>query len=178
VRSEIWGNSIEDYNIGDRLICKKPLFRVNPVNGKLEIKIANSTEFEVWEKPLLDSLAIAGTKYNYNKVKVLDCERNLFVAFILTTASSKLRDAELKRLSTEARESKVNSHRSALWQSFYLLQQTFDDIAFSYAITTHKSQGSTYDSVYIDLPDLMKSPDLKTIVYTALTRSKKVYIYE
>ena len=40
------------------------------------------------------------------------------------------------------------------WQQFCLLKRTFADVSHTYATTTDKSQGSTYDHVYIDLTDL------------------------
>ncbi len=178
IRAEIWGDAIESYNIGDRLICKKPLFRPNQATGKLSIKVANSSEFTVHSRPTARSLIIAGQRYHYDVVPVKAENGDPFELFVLDTDSGYLRDKELKRISYDAKNCRINSHRSSLWQSFYLLQQTFDDVAFAYAITAHKSQGSTYPAVYLDLLDLQKCSDLKRIIYTALTRSKQVYVYE
>ena len=46
-------------------------------------------------------------------------------------------------------------------------------MAFAYAITTHKAQGSSIDYCFIDVPDMRGCPDLQKILYTALTRAKK-----
>jgi ATP-dependent exoDNAse (exonuclease V) alpha subunit len=42
-------------------------------------------------------------------------------------------------------------------------------------MTTHKSQGSTFDSVLIDLPNLMQMPTTfayNTALYVAVTRAR------
>jgi hypothetical protein len=177
VRSEIW-DDCEPYNIGDRLICKKPLFRTKRNNGKLEIAVDNSTEFSVVGRFTLESLVIDKQRYHYHSVPVIDEDGNAFTVFILTSDSSVIRDKNLRRISDSAKDANDKRVKNALWLLFYELQQTFDDISFAYAITTHKAQGSTYDSAYVDLGDLMKCSDRKRIVYTALTRSKQVFIYE
>ncbi len=44
--------------------------------------------------------------------------------------------------------------------------------AYSYAITTHKAQGSSIDYIFLDITDMSHCPDLQKILYTALTRAK------
>lgn len=55
------------------------------------------------------------------------------------------------------------------------------EVDYGYALTVHKSQGSTYGSVYCELDDINKNRKLKErerLIYTALTRtSEKLYIY-
>lgn len=54
------------------------------------------------------------------------------------------------------------------------IKKTFD---LAYALTVHKSQGSTYDSVAIDLNDILSSrSDTKTLLYTAVSRAKNKVI--
>ncbi|MCX8059539.1 MAG: AAA family ATPase [Spirochaetes bacterium] len=50
---------------------------------------------------------------------------------------------------------------------------------YSFCLTVHKSQGSSYDDVYFVLPTELNSPYLnKQIIYTAITRAKKrVFIF-
>lgn len=51
------------------------------------------------------------------------------------------------------------------------------DINYAYAMTTHKSQGSTYKNVFLDGEDIMSSPQWASLMYVALTRaSNNVYI--
>ncbi len=59
------------------------------------------------------------------------------------------------------------------------LKQTVVFISHTYASTSHKSQGSTYDNVLIDIKDIKKMPqraDFNRALYVAVTRARyKVY---
>lgn len=51
------------------------------------------------------------------------------------------------------------------------------DLTTAYALTTHKSQGSEYDTVIISLPAVPSQLLQRNLLYTAITRAKKeVYI--
>ena len=77
----------------------------------------------------------------------------------------------------------MNSVLTRLWDYYYFqFVDQFADIVYGYAITTHKSQGSTYKNVYIDMSDIINSnPNDKNshqCLYTAVTRaSDKIKIY-
>jgi exodeoxyribonuclease-5 len=42
-----------------------------------------------------------------------------------------------------------------LWKKFWELKEIFHDIRYSYAITAHRSQGSTYENVWVDYQDVL-----------------------
>lgn len=69
-----------------------------------------------------------------------------------------------------------------IWEFFYLnVLDTFADISYGYCITTHKSQGSTFNNVYIHLNNIIKKNSNREesyrCLYTAITRtSKKINI--
>jgi hypothetical protein len=67
-----------------------------------------------------------------------------------------------------------------LWEYFYYSYvDIFADISYGYCITVHKSQGSTFDDVFIDSRNIMsfKNKDTLNCLYTAVTRaSAKVNI--
>lgn len=67
------------------------------------------------------------------------------------------------------------------WVNFYKLQQQYADLRPRDASTVHKSQGSTYDTVFIDLENISKctQPDVAArMLYVAFSRAKhKVFLY-
>jgi exodeoxyribonuclease-5 len=69
--------------------------------------------------------------------------------------------------------------RQAAWQRFYLLDEMFAQVDYAYAMTTHKSQGSTFDHAFIDIPDLMASPQnmRQRLLYTACTRPSQTLTF-
>jgi AAA domain/UvrD-like helicase C-terminal domain len=175
VRSEIWAGG-EPYCVGDRLIAKSPLFRQSNKN-RLETAFNNSSEFVVSGDYSTANMQLYNVWYQYYSVPVTTEVSGKTDLFILAPHAKHQQQAELDRLKTEAIESKINGHRAGLWGRWHQLKKTFDDVSFSYAITTHKAQGSTYDAVYLDLPDISKCRDIERITYTALTRSKQAYTY-
>ena len=71
---------------------------------------------------------------------------------------------------------------SELWKEYYEKRSRLDIPAiYSYAITIHKSQGSTYRRVFLDIPDVecikyYSKDQFKRALYTAVTRtSEKLY---
>jgi hypothetical protein len=60
-------------------------------------------------------------------------------------------------------------------KEFYnLFVEPFADVNYGYAITCHKSQGSTYHNVFVDVEDISKNIDFeetKRCLYTAITRT-------
>lgn len=75
-------------------------------------------------------------------------------------------------------------NKSKKWSRYYQQRQAFDPpIAYSYALTAYKSQGSTIPVTFIDLDDIfysMVDKDelvMKKAMYTSITRaSDKLYI--
>ena len=89
---------------------------------------------------------------------------------------------EANRITKEVKAGnvKLESKRKAAWRKFFKIKNTFADIRPAYAVTVHKSQGSTFDTVFIDLDDICKNKkghEVARLLYVAMTRPKnKVYI--
>lgn len=72
--------------------------------------------------------------------------------------------------------------KSKNWKEYYQLQEQVADIRTSWASTVHKSQGSTYENVLIDLSDLKKCKfqcmnTYLRLLYVAFSRARgKVYV--
>lgn len=55
--------------------------------------------------------------------------------------------------------------------------ENLDIIELAYAITVHKSQGSEFDCVVIPLSDTPKLLRYRNLIYTAITRAKKLIVF-
>jgi hypothetical protein len=66
------------------------------------------------------------------------------------------------------------------WLVYYNFLRRYADVNFSYAITAHKSQGSTYDTVFLledDIDVNYNVVERNRIKYTSYTRSsRKLYV--
>lgn len=68
-----------------------------------------------------------------------------------------------------------NPLRGKLWREFYKVQRMFAQVKYNYAITAHKSQGSTYDNCMMiewDINDSSKIEERNRIKYVAATRAR------
>ncbi len=86
----------------------------------------------------------------------------------------------LFELSKKAKECKIKHEKRNLWDLFWRVEEYFAKVRYAYCGTIHKSQGSTYNNIYIDLCDLfgmarISIDNLETafrLTYTAITRPK------
>jgi exodeoxyribonuclease V len=69
---------------------------------------------------------------------------------------------------------------SRLWRNFWFYKEAFHGVRHAYAITAHRSQGSTYDTVFVDYKDVLLNKNRQEAfrcLYVACTRAKsKLYL--
>jgi len=73
----------------------------------------------------------------------------------------------------------IKKKEGAAWKLYYELVGLFLEVKYVYSCTCHKSQGSSYENVYVDMSKLNYVDDdtLLRLFYVAITRSKdSVYI--
>lgn len=69
---------------------------------------------------------------------------------------------------------KVDGMRRAAWRTFFALKRSMADLRPPHASTVHKSQGSTYGRVFIDVGDIgrcTRADVIARLAYVALTRA-------
>lgn len=71
--------------------------------------------------------------------------------------------------------------REKNWERFFYLKQNLPDLRPRDAATVHKSQGSTYDSVFLDLANIStcrQADQAARMLYVAFSRARtRVYVY-
>lgn len=66
------------------------------------------------------------------------------------------------------------------WKSFFEVQETIPDLRAIHSCTVHKGQGSTYENVFIDLPDIGAcniASDVARMMHVAVTRASSKVIF-
>ena len=173
IRQALYGENVEQLVVGDRLIAKKPVFRQIPGGKprKKNIILNNSEECKVIEKPKLE--VSKKNQWEFYQVKVRTDEGGSIELRILTEESEEKRQKELERLANRAKEDVNYTEKKKRWAMYFELEEWFDNMAYAYALTCHKAQGSSIDNVFLLASDMHYCRDKQKMLYTGLTRAKQ-----
>lgn len=169
-----------DYSKGDMLILNSP-YDLPDVNATME----NSSEIQI--KSIQDEdtdefgvhtlyLETNGTSYTRTGNEQKDC-----VIQVVSRNDIGLYNQKLQELASYAKRQTNRALKKQAWSNFWEYKGRYADVDFGYAITAHKSQGSTYDIVVVDEKDIMgttatSNQEKSELIYTALTRPRKTAI--
>lgn len=169
-----------DYSKGDMLILNSP-YDLPDVNATME----NSSEIQI--KSIQDEdtdefgvhtlyLETNGTAYTRTGNEQKDC-----VIWVVSRNDIGLYNQKLQELASYAKRQTNRALKKQAWSDFWEYKGRYADVDFGYAITAHKSQGSTYDIVVVDEKDIMgttatSNQEKSELIYTALTRPRKTAI--
>lgn len=169
-----------DYSKGDMLILNSP-YDLPDVNATME----NSSEIQI--KSIQDEdtdefgvhtlyLETNGTAYTRTVNEQKDC-----VIQVVSRNDIGLYNQKLQELASYAKRQTNRALKKQAWSDFWEYKGRYADVDFGYAITAHKSQGSTYDIVVVDEKDIMgttatSNQEKSELIYTALTRPRKTAI--
>ena len=154
IRAAIYGDKAARFVSGERLIAK------NVCMGKDRILLQTSeeclvmeaylTKFEGWQ---VWELEIVTEEHQERKLRILHEEEQQRMKALLSDYSEKKQ-----------------------WMAFWDYKQLFHDVSYAYSLTVHKSQGSTFQDVFVDVPNLMlnrKVIERNQLYYVAFTRAAK-----
>lgn len=169
-----------DYSKGDMLILNSPydLPDVNAtMENSLEIQIKSIQDTDVDEFGVHTLyLETNGTAYTRTGNEQKDC-----VIQVVSRNDIGLYNQKLQELASYAKRQTNRALKKQAWSDFWEYKGRYADVDFGYAITAHKSQGSTYDIVVVDEKDIMgttatSNQEKSELIYTALTRPRKTAI--
>ncbi len=159
IRRAIYGPNLARFVVGERLTANTPcldgdtiMLQTSQECEVLDFDIGQCDGWQVW------FLEVETEEGRYHRLRV--CHE--------------LEHGRLEKqlqLLAEARE----------WRTFWDLKQFFHEVNYSYCLTVHKSQGSTFQDVFIDLPNLMRNikvTERNQLCYVAFTRAaKRLFIF-
>ncbi len=161
IRTARYGEDAPRYEKGEWLVARETWYH----DGAPVIK--NSEELRVTKVATTTFEADDMSEWKVWKLKV----RSPHAAFsrtvlVLHEDERERYKTELDRLRTLAKEN------GARWSAFYELRERFARVDYAYATTVHKSQGSTFDTVFVDHRDLQvcRGPERQALLYVAVTR--------
>ena len=87
-----------------------------------------------------------------------------------------IRDSKERLRQTALAKPKRSKSAREAWKIYYTLDKRFARLKYAPAITTHKSQGSTYENVIMVVPDMLqnrKKQELLQLLYVGVTRCQE-----
>lgn len=160
IRAAIYGDNIARFVVGERLIAN---------NACLEgesVLLPTSAECEVIE--------VARGRAGDWPVWFLEVEteEGLYRTLRVLHESAQLEyDLKLQAYAQDKR-----------WIEFWELKQLFHDLTYAYSLTIHKSQGSTFQDVFVDVLSMYANHNIverNQLCYVAFTRAaKRLFIYQ
>ncbi len=175
MRERIFGKDAERQFVKGDLIMFSNNYKISR-----EVSISNSYEAQI--KTVNKAKTLDG--WNVFEISFASEEnpkKDVYVR-VLSNEDSERFSAELSKLRNVAlAQKKKTKEYSNAWKEYYTLKDKFAPIEYGYAVTSHKSQGSTYNTVVVAASDIMSvkpiSPKVKSqSIYTALTRAKNTTI--
>lgn len=153
---------------GDQIVAKAPLKDLGDETIMFSAEEARVLEVAVGFHPKFSEFEI----FNL----LVETEGGKKLSLRTTTQSGEFHlNNRLNELSMEAKSGKKYK-----WREFWQLKEAFHDIKHSYAITSHLSQGSSYELTFVDLEDIMANrnrPEAFRSLYVACTRQRSgIYI--
>lgn len=111
----------------------------------------------------------------------VETEQNTYELWTLDPSGQKDYDGLLKTLANQIKllqplkdAGKVPQSEPPSWWQWYQLRDAFATVRPAYAMTAHKSQGNTFENVFVDALDILKNPNRKEalqILYVACSRA-------
>jgi exodeoxyribonuclease-5 len=179
IRKQIFGEAANE-----RFLPGEPVMFNDNFKLDKEITIENATEVSVIDS-YADTKNVMGKKYN---TTVIEIEHPYFEdETIEVSILNENQIAEYQRqldAFAEKIKAKPKYEQGKYWKQFYYYKnEVFANVDYSYVITSHKSQGSTYETVFVDAQDinsvsseLVPNISKARSIYTAITRASKTAI--
>ncbi|TVP66544.1 MAG: DNA helicase [Leptolyngbya sp. LCM1.Bin17] len=160
IRTAIYGSNTRRFVPGERLIALTPCLEgesiILPTSAECEVlHIARGREGEwpVWQ------LEVETEEGDFRTLRILH------------ESGQQEFQARCDFLAKEKR-----------WMEFWDLQQRFHSVDYAYSLTIHKSQGSTFQDVFVDVPSMLVNRNVverNQLCYVAFTRAaKRLFLYQ
>lgn len=167
IRSTIFGSATDEYILGDRVLLREPAY--DPFDAKQMIAPTDT------EGTIINiDMAIHPIGFALYKLTIQADDGELYTFYPIHPSGAKEYKKTLKAMAETAKRCPSS------WGEFWELKETISEVAYAYAITAHKSQGSTYNVVYIDWHDIWTNRnrvEAGRCFYVAVSRARNQAFY-
>ena len=168
-----------DFNVGELIMLAEPI--IQDVHGRKNIMAAVDDEFDITgvttkvasaeDTELYDVYASNPAMY-LRPVPYYELATLQGISIRVALPGESDLDDNLSKLATFARSCE-RGRRKAAWGYYWKMRQHFTAVRSAWALTGHRSQGSTYGSVMVDTRDIRGNTDLEEclqLMYVTATR--------
>lgn len=154
IRQRLYGKNCPRFAEGERVVTGSPI--KDPDN-----QILLGTDEECWIHHIDEESSVYSevTHEDYRTIRLvlkpIYAEVETVIVEVLHHDEDDRFQEQLSLIANEARRDKINARR--IWADFWAFKETFADIRYCYCITVHRSQGSTYDRVFLDVKDILRN---------------------
>ncbi|MGK7944825.1 MAG: ATP-dependent RecD-like DNA helicase, partial [Microcystaceae cyanobacterium] len=179
IRSIRYGEDAPEFGSGELIVALNPCqnasdSRKNALNTSEESTILRADKYYDSDKQLL-MWAL--------EIEPLDSNERSATAQVIEVVAQESK-GDFQRYLKGLKQTALKTRNKADWKSFYQAREAYASIDYGYAMTIHKSQGSTFTRVALDEDNINiagSKQDEKfrnQLIYTALTRARtQVYVY-
>lgn len=168
VRKLVWGENPPEYVQGDLMIMQDSYKTEDDlVENSIEFVILNAipTKYDIDE-------------YSFNAFNITGLASNgrRLVMPVISKEDKEMFGRLCTKLFTAARN-EVGVKRKRAFENAWEVAKFFAQAEHGYSISAHRSQGSTYDNVIVNLTDMLTFPtnkqEIASLIYTGGTRARK-----
>jgi hypothetical protein len=166
VRSLVYGKDAPPFVVGERLLFRKPVIKY--VAGKV------SVSFTTDEEAVVLSVTVERVKGITVWALVMRGDDGVSdVVFVVHPDGATAYREEEARLKDKARATRGE------WPAYFKFTEQFSEVQPVYAMTVHRSQGSTFDSVFLDLLDIRGNRneiEMMKLLYVGASRPRRFLV--
>ena len=172
IREKLYGPDAWKFVVGERVVTASPLQsgRETVLSTDEECIVSDIRESQLFEEETGEywSTVCLVLKPVYADVKQA-------FAHIVADHEMERYNARLRDLEQKAMAAKGTAAHGMRWRMYWTFKELFADITHCYCITAHRSQGSSYSRVFLDVNDMLdnpRGPERKKLIYVGWSRAR------
>lgn len=174
IRSKIFGEGAERFEIGERVVTGAPI-------GDGEVVLLSTDEECLVHDVRLGELEDEDSGETFKVYTLvltpLHADVKQVFAHVLHESEEERYWERLKYLADRAKKDSRDARK--YWARFHKFKELFDTLRYCYCITVHRSQGSTYKRVFVDVKDILANPirkERQSLLYVGYSRPSEELI--
>lgn len=173
VRELLYGEDRRPFHEGERVIACAPVIDADHKKETKQTEITMTTDEEAVVIKVVEKPHPIFPRFICNALVLESDDGSVNIAYVIHPDYEKALKECLDNMAEEAKA------RKASWSSFWEMKELFHDIRPCHAITAHRAQGSTYDTVLVDVDNIKlnrREKEMLQCLYVAVSRASRIVV--